>query len=226
MLRSAQDDKWMARVVRVAAHAGALIPLARLLWDGYYRHLTVNPFQAVAQRTGTAALILLVLALACTPLNATLGLRWAIPPRRTLGLYAFAYACLHVLMFTVDYLVLVDYPSRWDLVKQQVIEKRYIIAGFGAFVLLIPLAITSTKGWQRRLGRRWRLLHRAVYVAAPLAVIHFLWNAKGGGDRNEPLVYGAIVAALLVLRLPWVRRAAYRWRTRAVGPRKRTLVLE
>lgn len=214
-----------ANALRVAVHVGALIPFARLLWDGYHRHLTANPLQAIAQRTGDTALILLVLALACTPLNATFGLRWAIPPRRTLGLYAFFYACLHVAVFTLDYFVLVDYPFRWQLLQQQLIEKRYILAGMGAFLLLIPLAITSTKGWQRRLGRRWRLLHRAVYVAAPLAAIHFFWNAKGGAARDEPLVYGAVIAVLLVLRLPWARRTAYRLRTWARG-RGRTFVLE
>jgi sulfoxide reductase heme-binding subunit YedZ len=93
----------------------------------------------------------------------------------------------------------------------------------GAFLLLIPLAITSTKGWQRRLGKRWRLLHRAAYASAALAVTHFLWNAKGGGDRNEPLLYGAVLALLLLLRLPWITRWAYRLRRPA---RSRTLVLE
>ena len=199
------------------------MPLARLLWDGVQGNLTVNPIQAITQRTGGTALILLVLTLACTPLNATFGLRWAIPPRRTLGLYAFFYACLHVITFTADNFVLVDYPLRWAVLQEQVVQKRYILAGFSAFLLLIPLAITSTKGWQRRLGQRWRRLHRALYVAAPLAVIHFFWNAKGGADRNEPLVYGAVVVVLLVLRLPWMTRLAYRLRRPA---RERTLILK
>ena len=204
--------------VRAAAHVGALTPLALLLWDGYRRGLTANPIQAITQRTGYAAFVILVLALACTPLNATFGLRWTVPPRRTLGLYAFFYASLHVFTFTV-----VDYALDWQLLLEQVVEKRYIIAGFSAYVLLVPLAITSTKGWQRRLGKRWRLLHRVVYVAAPLAATHFLWNAKGGADRNEPLVFGAIVTLLLVLRLPWIKRLTYRLRRPA---RTRTLVLE
>ena len=208
----------MSLLVRLAVHAGALTPLALLLWDASRRSLTVNPIQAITQRTGYAALVILVVALACTPLNATFGLRWAVPPRRTLGLYAVFYAGLHVFTFSV-----VDYALDWGLLAEQLVEKRYIIAGFGAFVLLIPLAITSTKGWQRRLGKRWRLLHRAVYVATPLAAIHFLWNAKGGGDRNEPLVYLAVVVLLLALRLPWIRRLTYRWRRPA---RARTLVLE
>jgi sulfoxide reductase heme-binding subunit YedZ len=202
---------------------GALYPLAQLVFDALNRRLTANPIQAVTQRTGYTALVLLMLALVCTPLNATLGWRWTVPPRRTLGLYAFFYALLHVSTFTVDYYFLVDASIRLQVLAEQLVEKRYIIAGLGAFLLLIPLAVTSTKGWQRRLGKRWRLLHRAVYVAAPLAVVHFLWNAKGGGDRNEPLLYGALVALLLVLRLPPIVRWAYRLRRPA---RTRTLVLE
>ena len=213
----------VAPLIRLAVHAGALYPLAQLVWDAFNRSLTVNPIQAVTQRTGITALVLLVLTLACSPLNTTLGWRWAVPPRRTLGLYAFFYALLHVSTFTVDYFFLVDASIRWQVLSEQLVEKRYIIAGVGAFLLLIPLAITSTKGWQRRLGRRWRVLHRAVYVAAPLAVVHFLWNAKGGGDRNEPLLYGAVVAVLLLLRLPWLTRRAYGWRR---APRTRTLVLK
>ena len=211
--------------MRVAVHVGSLIPLARLVWDAYTRHLTANPIQAITQRTGYTALVLLALTLACTPLNAVLGQRWAVPPRRTLGLYAFFYASLHVATFTTDYYFLVEPALRLKVLAQQLVEKNYIVAGVGAFLLLIPLAITSTKGWQRRLGKRWRLLHRALYVAAPLAVTHFLWNAKGGADRNEPLVFGALVAVLLLLRLPPVRRATYRWRTRPPA-RSRTLVLE
>ncbi len=213
-MRARRSVFTFANALRVAVHVGALTPLGRLVWDGTHRHLTANPLQAIAQRTGKDALILLVLALACTPLNATFGLRWAVPPRRTLGLYAFFYACLHVTVFILDYFVLVDFPFRWEALQQQVIEKPYILAGMGAFSLLIPLAITSTKGWQRRLGKRWRLLHRAVYVAAPLAATHFLWNAKGGGARFEPLAYGAVIALLLVLRLPVLRR----WLRQRRGP--------
>ena len=212
-----------ALLVRLAVHAGALYPLAQLIWDGLTRRLTVNPIQAITQRTGMTALVLLLITLACTPLNTMLGWRWTVPPRRTLGLYAFFYALLHVSTFTADYFFLVDAGIRWQVLWQQLVEKRYIIAGVGAFLLLIPLAITSTKGWQRRLGRRWRLLHRAAYLSAGLAVVHFLWNAKGGGDRNEPLLYGAILAGLLALRLPWITRRAYALRRPG---RKRTLVLE
>ncbi|MEP7190923.1 MAG: ferric reductase-like transmembrane domain-containing protein, partial [Roseiflexaceae bacterium] len=98
-----------------------------------------------------------------------------------------------------------DYGLDWQLIQQAIIEKRYVLVGFTAFLLLLPLAITSTKGWQRRIGKRWKRLHQAVYLAAPLAVIHFVWLVKA--DIREPLMYGAAVAALLLLRLPPIRRA-------------------
>src|SRR5687768_6518197 len=153
-----------AWLVRVLVHAGGFYPLAQLVWDAFNRRLTVNPIQAITQRTGVTALVLLLLTLSCTPLNTVFGQRWAVPPRRTLGLYTFFYALLHVSTFTADYYFLVDASIRLQILAQQLVEKRYIIAGVGAFLLLIPLAITSTKGWQRRLGQRWRQLHRAAYV--------------------------------------------------------------
>jgi methionine sulfoxide reductase heme-binding subunit len=232
MLRFAQHDRRGAPfsgnrrlmrpdhpALRLAVHLGALAPFANLLWDGYRRQLTVNPIQEITHRTGIAALILLVLTLACTPANRYLGLRQAVPIRRTLGLYAFFYVVLHVLIFGV-----LDYGLDWELILEAVFEKRYVLAGFGAFLLLIPLAVTSTKGWQRRLGKRWRVLHRAMYLVVPLAVLHFLWFAKGGADRIEPLTYGALTAALLALRLPWLVRAAARWRSRASGARARATI--
>jgi sulfoxide reductase heme-binding subunit YedZ len=207
---------WLARHwLRLAAHAGALYPLASLLWDGYRRDLSlaINPIQAITLRTGGAALVLLIVSLACTPANTVLGWRWVLPLRRTLGLYAFCYAGLHFLTFTV-----LDYTLDWGLIQQAIVEKRYVLAGFGAFVLLAPLAITSTAGWQRRLGKRWKRLHRVVYLAAALAIVHFAWLVKAEAQRAEPLRYGAILAVLLVLRLPPVRRTLGRLRHRLRRP--------
>ncbi len=199
--------------LRIAVHLAALAPFAQLLWHGYRRQLTANPIQEITHRTGIAALILLVLTLACTPANRLLGLRQAVPVRRTLGLYAFFYAVLHVLIFGV-----LDYGLDWELIREAVFEKRYVLAGFSAFVLLAPLAITSTRGWQRRLGKRWRRLHQAMYLVVPLAVLHFLWFSKGGAASIEPLTYGAITALLLALRLPLVVRTAARWQAKRRGP--------
>jgi len=193
--------------LRMLAHVGALIPLAILLWDAHLDHLTFNPIQEITFRTGKTALVLLVLSLVCTPLNLLLGLKQVLPLRRPLGLYAFFYVCLHLLTF-----VYLDYGFDLGLIREAIVEKRYVLVGFTAFLLLLPLAITSTKGWQRRLGKRWKSLHKLVYLAAPLAVLHFLWLVKA--DIREPLAYGAVVATILILRTPAIRRSITRFRQR------------
>lgn len=192
-------------LLRVATHIGALVPLAILIWDTLNNKLTVNPIQELSQRTGKIALVLLVLSLVCTPLNTVFGLRQVLTLRRPLGLYAFAYAALHLLVFAV-----LDYGLDPVLLREAIVEKRYVLVGFAAFLLLLPLAITSTKGFQRRLGKHWKQLHRLVYVAALLVIVHYVWLVKA--DVREPLLYGAIVAGLLALRLPLVRRLLWRLR--------------
>src|SRR5919205_3482280 len=172
--------------LRVLTHAGAWIPLAVLIWDGVHDRLTVNPIQEISFRTGKTALVLLILCLACTPLNTLFGMKQVLPLRRPLGLYAFMYACLHLFTFAV-----VDYGLDAGLIKQAIVEKRYVLVGFAAFLLLMPLAMTSTQGWMRRLGKRWKVLHRLVYLAAPLVIVHFVWLVKA--DIREPLLYGALV---------------------------------
>ncbi|HZB95474.1 MAG TPA: protein-methionine-sulfoxide reductase heme-binding subunit MsrQ, partial [Herpetosiphonaceae bacterium] len=184
--------------LRVLTHVGAWIPLAVLIWDGAHDRLTVNPIQEISFRTGKIALTLLVLSLACTPVNTLFGFRQVLPLRRPLGLYAFMYACLHLFNFAV-----VDYGLDAGLIKQAIVEKRYVLVGFAAFLLLTPLALTSTKGWMRRLGKRWKVLHRLVYLAALLVIVHFVWLVKA--DIREPLLYGTLVALLLLLRLPAIR---------------------
>jgi sulfoxide reductase heme-binding subunit YedZ len=181
------------------------LPLALLIWDGLHNQLTVNPIQAISQRTGKIALVLLVLSLVCTPLNTLFGLKQLLPLRRPLGLYAFGYTLLHLLNFTV-----IDYGLDLALLGAAILEKRYVLVGWVAFLLLVPLALTSTVGAQRRLGKRWKVLHRLVYGAAPLAVVHFAWLVKA--DVREPLLYGACVALLLVLRVPPVRHWVVRLR--------------
>jgi sulfoxide reductase heme-binding subunit YedZ len=196
--------------LRLIVHIACWIPLALMIWDGLHNNLTANPIQEITYRTGKTALILLVLSLLCTPANIVLGIKQALPLRRPLGLYAFFYVCVHLLIFSV-----VDYGLDWQLIKEAIVEKRYVLVGFTAFLLLVPLAITSTKGWQRRMGKRWKRLHQLVYLAAPLAVIHFVWLVKSA--IREPLLYGAAVAALLLLRLPRVRRAFINLRYRLTG---------
>lgn len=184
---------------QVLVHTASLVPLALLIWDAITDHLTVNPIQDITYRTGKDALVLLVLSLACTPLNTLFGFREALKVRRALGLYAFLYVGLHFLTF-----VGLDYTFDLGLIREAIVEKRYALMGFAAFLTLLPLALTSTKGWQKRLGKTWRALHRWVYLAALLAVIHFIWLVKS--DIREPLAYGTVVLLLLILRIPGVRR--------------------
>jgi sulfoxide reductase heme-binding subunit YedZ len=197
----------------ILMHVLALLPLALLAWDFLQNQLTVNPIQEITHRTGYYALLLLVLSLACTPLNTILGLRQVVPLRRWLGLYAFLYASLHFLTY-----IGLDYGLNLGLIWQELAEKRYVVAGFAAFVLLIPLALTSTRGWMRRLGKNWKRLHRLVYVAAILAVMHFVWLVKS--DITEPLLFGAVLALLLLLRVPAVRKKLIALRYRIAPPRR------
>ena len=188
-------------------HPLALLPLLLLLWDFANNNLTANPIQAATQRTGLTALVLLLLSLSCTPLNTIFQWKRVLVLRRPLGLYAFGYAVIHLLIFAV-----VDYGLDLELIWPVISEKPYIIAGFSALLLLIPLAITSTKGWMRRLGKRWKLLHRLVYLAIALVILHFIWLSK---SISVPLAYGAVAALLLVLRVPPVRKAIVQ-RTRLI----------
>ncbi|MFC1991808.1 sulfite oxidase heme-binding subunit YedZ, partial [Chloroflexota bacterium] len=130
--------------------------------------------------------------------------------RRLLGLYTFMYTSLHFLNFLV-----LDYRFDFSLIREDLFEKRFAVAGFAAFLCLLPLAITSTRGWIVRLGKRWGKLHRLIYPAAVLAVVHFVWQVKA--DIREPLVYGVIVLILLLVRLPAVKALLARFRDRLRG---------
>ena len=193
--------------LRIVVHIGAWLPLAWLIADGWLNQLGAEPIREIILRTGKTALILLVLSLACTPVNTLLGFRPALQVRRALGLYAFMYVMLHFTTF-----VAVDYGLDLQLLREAIFEKPYALLGLAAFLILIPIALTSTKSWMKRLGQTWTRLHRGVYLAALLVVAHFVWLVKL--DVREPLTYGAIVVALLALRLSPVRRAISRMRNR------------
>ena len=184
---------------QLLVHIGSLVPLLWLLWDYYAGNLSVNPIQDITFRTGKPALVLLILSLACTPVNSLLHFRPALKARRPLGLYAFGYVALHLSVF-----VYLDYGFDLQLLKEAIFEKRYALVGFAAFLILLPLAITSTKGWQARLGRRWKRLHKGVYLAAGLAVVHYIWLVKS--DLRQPLAFALVLALLLIARIPRVRR--------------------
>jgi len=179
-----------------------LLPLALLVYDGFTGGLGVNPIEAVTHRTGDWTLRLLLATLALTPLRRLSGWAWPLRLRRMVGLFAFFYACLHLLTY-----LWLDQFFAWGRIVEDVIERPFITLGMLAFLGLVPLALTSTRGMQRRLGRRWKTLHRLVYPVAILGVLHFWWLVKA--DVREPLVYALILAALLGVRLAgWWRRGA------------------
>lgn len=185
---------------KVLVHALALTPLAILAWqfwsvlDAGSDALGADPVAEVEHRTGLWALRLLMATLALTPLRQLTGQAILIRFRRMLGLYAFFYACLHL----ASYLVL-DLQGYWTQIFEEIAKRPYITVGFTAWLLLVPLAVTSTQGWIRRLGRRWGQLHKAVYAVGVLAVLHFWWLVKS--DIREPLLYATLLALLLGWRL-------------------------
>jgi sulfoxide reductase heme-binding subunit YedZ len=195
-------------LLQAAVHVGSLVPLALLVWDGLHGNLTVNPIQAITLRTGRTALVLLLLCLACTPASTLVGLRQAIRWRRPLGMYAFLYVSLHFLNFAV-----LDYGLDVSLLGQALFEKRYALFGLAAGLLLVPLAVTATRGWMRRLGKNWKRLHRLVYLAAVLAVLHWVFLVKS--DTRLPLLYGTILALLLAVRTRAVKQSIAGLRQRA-----------
>jgi sulfoxide reductase heme-binding subunit YedZ len=191
--------------LQLAVHVYALGELAWIIFDLVTHNLTANPLQAIQQRTGRLAITLLVLSLACTPLSQLLGWPELIKRSRTLGLYAFMVAFIHILIF-LD----LDNGLAWDFFAQTILEKPYILFGMATFLLLIPLAVTSFDVWKVRLGKNWKRLHRLVYLITPVAVLHYALSKKGDifrlqGDIVRPLIYALIVLLLLALRLRFIR---------------------
>lgn len=186
--------------IKAAIFLAALVPLARLAWLGTHRGLGANPIEYITHSTGWWTLAFLLLTLTITPLRRITGAAWLLRLRRMLGLFAFFYASLH---FTT-YLWLDQFFDLGEILKD-VAKRPFITVGFAAFVLLIPLAATSTNAMVRRLGaRRWQILHRLVYAIAALGVIHFWWLVKK--DVTEPFAFAVLLAALLIFRLLHVWR--------------------
>jgi sulfoxide reductase heme-binding subunit YedZ len=193
--------------LQIAVHLYAWSALAHMLLDFATGNFSPNPIQELEQRTGRHAITLLVLSLACTPLNTLF--RWSEPlkRRRALGLYAFLYAAIHVIIFAD-----LDYGLAWSQIAETILQKPYILVGVAGFLLMIPLAWTSFDIWKKRLGRTWKRLHQLVYLIAPLIVMHYAWSKKGDffaltGDILRPLIYGLIVVIFLIMRISPVRRA-------------------
>ncbi len=199
-------SKW----IKIPVFLSCLLPLIFLAWSGLHQNLGANPIETITHSTGDWTLRLLVLTLLITPARKLLGMPQLIRFRRMLGLFAFFYACLH---FTT-YIWLDKFFDFRDMLKD-VEKRRFITVGFAGFLLLWPLALTSTAGWIRRLGgKRWQALHRLVYLSAVAGVIHYYWLVKS--DVRKPLQYGAMVAILLLYRGgAWL----YAKQSRAVGGR-------
>jgi len=190
-MRKLLTNKW----AKAGVFLICLFPLASLVWRGLHNGLTANPIEFITHATGDWTLRFLLFTLCVTPLRKLLGLPELIRLRRMLGLFAFFYGCLHFTTY-----IWLDKFFDLKEVWKDIAKRPYITVGFLAFVLLLPLAITSTAGWIRRLGgRRWQLLHRAIYISAIAGVIHYYWLVKSAVLR--PLAYGAVVAVLLLWRL-------------------------
>lgn len=198
------------RVLKPLLFIALLLPLAVLLADGLRGALGANPVERITHETGIWALRLLVATLAVTPLRRLSGQQWLARLRRMLGLFGFFYLCLHLSTY-----LWLDHFFDWSTVVEDVLERPYITVGMLAFVLLLPLAATSTDAMLRRLGgRRWQRLHRLAYLATLLGCLHFLWLVKA--DLTEPLIYAVITLGLLATRLPWRRRP---WRRQGATAR-------
>jgi sulfoxide reductase heme-binding subunit YedZ len=183
------------RWIKVIVFVACLLPLARLGWKAYGGNLGANPIEVITHSTGDWTLIFLLITLAVTPLRKLTGQLWLIRFRRMFGLFAFFYVCLHFLTY-----IWLDKFFDVHAMLADVAKRRFITVGFTGFVLLIPLAVTSTAGWIRRLGgRRWNLLHRLIYVSAMAGVIHYYWLVKA--DVRKPLQYAAVLTALLGYRV-------------------------
>lgn len=192
-----------AAPVKALVFAACLVPLASLTFEALGGDLGANPIETITHTTGDWTLRLLLVTLTMTPLRELSGWSWPVRLRRMFGLFAFFYACLHLMTY-----VWFDKFFMWGEMAHDIVKHPYITVGMAAFALLVPLAATSTNAMMRRLGRRWKSLHRMVYAIGILGVLHYLWLVKA--DIRQPLIYGALLGLLLGYRLwrRWMRRRA------------------
>ena len=197
--------------VKGALFVLCLVPLGRLVWLGTHRGLGANPIEYITHSTGWWTLSFLLITLSVTPLRRLTGWNWLLRLRRMLGLFAFFYVCLHFVTY-----IWLDQFFDWHSMVKDIAKRPFITVGFTAFLLLIPLAATSTNRMVKRLGaRRWQRLHRMVYIIATLGVLHFWWLVKK--DIREPLLFGALLGLLLLARLIYRMRKADAAARPAVG---------
>jgi sulfoxide reductase heme-binding subunit YedZ len=204
---------------QIVMHIVGWFPLAWLIFDFFTDNLSINPIQEIEQRLGRYALYFLIASLACTPLNTLFGWKELLKRRRALGLYAFMYAALHFAIFLA-----VDYGFDWAEIGRQLGEKPFIMLGFSAGLIMLALAVTSFQWFMRQMGKGWQSLHRGIYLAALIVIIHYLWSLKGNllqlqGNILKPALLGLIVLVLLILRIPSVRRFFANLRQRIAATR-------
>ncbi len=181
--------------LKPAVFTGSLVPLWITVWSALRGELGANPIAEALNRLGLMALVFLIASLACTPLKLLFGWTWPIRLRRMLGLFGFFYALLHLSTYAG-----LDQTFNWRAILTDVTKRNFILVGFLAFCMMVPLALTSTAAAVRRMGFvAWKRLHRLAYVAAILGVIHFIWRVKK--DLREPIIYAAILGALFLARL-------------------------
>lgn len=202
---AAFDRKTIQRGLKTAVHIGALIPLLVIIWDFNQGGLGADPIRELTLRTGKTAIILLTMSLAVTPAIIWLDWKQLLPTRRLLGLYAFLYVALHLSIF-----IWLDYGLDAAQIWEALFEKQYALIGFGAFLILLPLALTSSRWSMRKLGKNWKKLHSWVYLAGILAVLHYFLLVKN--TYTEPVIFAVILAFLLLTRVKPIKQAILHWR--------------
>lgn len=200
----------LRRLAKPAVFLLCLVPVGVMVYDALTGHLEAEPIKDLTHRTGTWGITFITATLAVTPLRRVTGWNRLQSYRRMLGLFAFFYLGLHFLVYLV-----LDQFFDWHTIVKDIAKRPYITVGFTGLMLLVPLAVTSTKGWVRRLGRRWVALHALIYVTALAGIVHFTWSQKK--DITRPTRYGVVLVALLATRL--VPKGA--WRRRSSAPRRR-----
>ncbi|MGH7701715.1 MAG: protein-methionine-sulfoxide reductase heme-binding subunit MsrQ [Gemmatimonadales bacterium] len=201
---------FITRVLKPGLWLAGLGPTFWLLYAGFAGRMGADPIKTLRDVTGLSALVILFVTLSVTPLRRATGWNEVIRVRRLIGLFAFFYATVHAVTYFIF-----DQEMSYTLVKEDVLEHPWVTVGFTAWVLLIPLAITSTNGWARRLGKRWGRLHRLVYVIPALGVLHYLWLVKR--DVRTPEIFGWVLIAILATRLRvwnWGIKGLQDWRSR------------
>jgi len=195
---SQAPNKQQVAAIKVMVFVLCMLPLVRLVYLGLQDNLGANPIEFIERSTGYWALTMLLLTLSLTPVRLLTGRVWPLQLRRMLGLLMFCYACLHLTIY-----VWLDYSFMWDEIVKDIIKHPYVLVGSAAFLLTIPLAITSNQYMVKILRERWKTLHRLVYIIAILGTLHFLWLVKK--DLREPVLFILILSVLLGMRLFYAR---------------------